>query len=465
MVALGDALQLLGRSAAMDAARRRRWRCSSRCRPSPISSRRSPRWRPTKPSSGRSEDAIRYADRALALAEELGLPRPARALGYRGMARASLGDTGGLEDFREAIALATEAGQGREVALLHNNLELLLWRFEGPAACLEVQPRRDRLREGRGASPRCVDDAHGGIARRARRRRRARRGARDRRGASPRAWRRAGTCSISRDGRAAQTRVLDPAGPGRQAAEVLDWLERAADEIGDGGHRRHRPGLVAAGARRARSDEAASRACSSSSSRSPAPARSAKYFGVPPRDGAHRPRDLGEFALAERLVGGFEPRYPYAEHALVAANARSPRRAGTWRPRPMATPMPPIAGSGSGSSPSRRSRSSARAGVCSGSRRPTEAAPSCATPERSSSGSRRPRRSPRPTRSSPPRPDLRRKRRSSAVLRRRGSRADVARSCCLAIGPARRHICLMLWSARSLRDASPSAAMRLRLRA
>ncbi len=69
---------------------------------------------------------------------ELGLPRPARALGYRGLARTDLGDPGGLQDFREAIELATEAGQGREVALLHNNLGMDLWGFEGPAASLEV---------------------------------------------------------------------------------------------------------------------------------------------------------------------------------------------------------------------------------------------------------------------------------------------------------------------------------------
>ena len=30
---------------------------------------------------------------------------------------------------------------------------------------------------------------------------------------------------------------------------------------------------------------------------------------------------IGEPELAERLVSGLEPRYPYAEHALVAANA------------------------------------------------------------------------------------------------------------------------------------------------
>ena len=87
---------------------------------------------------GRSEDAIRTAERALVLAEELGLPRPARALGYRGMARGNLGDPRGLRDFREAIELATEAGQGREVALLHNNLGSVLGAFEGTAASLAV---------------------------------------------------------------------------------------------------------------------------------------------------------------------------------------------------------------------------------------------------------------------------------------------------------------------------------------
>ena len=44
---------------------------------------------------GRSEDGVRYAERALALAEELGLARPARALGFRGLARSDLGDRGG----------------------------------------------------------------------------------------------------------------------------------------------------------------------------------------------------------------------------------------------------------------------------------------------------------------------------------------------------------------------------------
>jgi tetratricopeptide (TPR) repeat protein len=85
---------------------------------------------------GRHEAAISVADRAIALADQLGLPRPPRALGYGGYARSNLGNAGGLDDMREAIQLATQAGQGRDVALLHNNLGVNLWAFEGPQAAL-----------------------------------------------------------------------------------------------------------------------------------------------------------------------------------------------------------------------------------------------------------------------------------------------------------------------------------------
>lgn len=46
--------------------------------------------------------ALQVAERALALASELGMPSPARALAFRGMACVSLGDPRGLQDFREA---------------------------------------------------------------------------------------------------------------------------------------------------------------------------------------------------------------------------------------------------------------------------------------------------------------------------------------------------------------------------
>ena len=84
---------------------------------------------------------------------------------------------------------------------------------------------------------------------------------------------------------------------------------------------------------------------------------------------------IGDPELAERLVGGLEPRTPTPSTPSSRRTPPSPRPAGTCRPPPMPTPMPPIAGSGSGSSPSRRSRSSARAGASLGLSRPTEAAP------------------------------------------------------------------------------------------
>ena len=92
---------------------------------------------------GEHRRAIGFADRAIALAEVLGLPEPARALGFRGGARAWLGDAGGVQDMRRALDAATDQGLGREVALVHNNLSAALWPIEGPRARLEA------LREGR----------------------------------------------------------------------------------------------------------------------------------------------------------------------------------------------------------------------------------------------------------------------------------------------------------------------------
>ncbi|MGA7989034.1 MAG: adenylate/guanylate cyclase domain-containing protein [Candidatus Dormiibacterota bacterium] len=83
-------------------------------------------------------EAIAAAERALDLATDLGLPEPARALGVRGYARAYLGDAQGLGDMRRALALAVEQGLGGAAAVLHNNLALASWQYEGPSAALEV---------------------------------------------------------------------------------------------------------------------------------------------------------------------------------------------------------------------------------------------------------------------------------------------------------------------------------------
>ena len=94
---------------------------------------------------GKSAAGVRHAEQALALAGELGLPRSARTLGYLGLARCDLGDAAGLDDFREAIVLATEAGQGHDAGLIYGNLGETLWAFEGARAGTRAHAFRHRL--------------------------------------------------------------------------------------------------------------------------------------------------------------------------------------------------------------------------------------------------------------------------------------------------------------------------------
>ncbi len=86
-------------------------------------------------------EAAALAERAVELAAELGLPVPARALGFRGCARFALGQAAGLEDMRRALAAATAQGLGREAAVLYHNLGVSLGRAEGPRAAWELAQR------------------------------------------------------------------------------------------------------------------------------------------------------------------------------------------------------------------------------------------------------------------------------------------------------------------------------------
>ena len=86
--------------------------------------------------SGSYAAAVDAADRACALAQELGLPDPPRALGYRGMARAYAGDAGGLAEMERALAAFLEIGTGREVAVIQNNLAVAGYPLEGPERSL-----------------------------------------------------------------------------------------------------------------------------------------------------------------------------------------------------------------------------------------------------------------------------------------------------------------------------------------
>ena len=95
----------------------------------------------TRAVGGAYLEAIAAAERSLALAAELGMPEPAKALGYRAYARSALGERQGVEDMRRALQLAIEQGQGGAAAILHNNLAMVSWQYDGPqvalAACRE----------------------------------------------------------------------------------------------------------------------------------------------------------------------------------------------------------------------------------------------------------------------------------------------------------------------------------------
>ena len=262
------------------------------------------------------EAAVGYAERALALAEELGLDRPARALGFRGAARADLGDPGGLEDMREAIVLATQAGQGHETAVLHNNLGIALWGFEGPGAALELLRAGVALAQARGQAERVnfstantlgalfeIGDLDGALE-----------------VAADFAERLEDEdVMVFLEVRALQARILALRG---QTAQLSDWL----DPLESGSRGTEDPQLVVSGllaSALARAglgqDEAAAALL----------AEVEATYDV--RDFLNYPADLpamvrtalgiGNRELAERLVSRLEPRYPYAEHALAAANA------------------------------------------------------------------------------------------------------------------------------------------------
>jgi class 3 adenylate cyclase/tetratricopeptide (TPR) repeat protein len=94
-------------------------------------------------------DAVAAAERALQLAEQLGLPESTRALGFRG-ARAYLGERQGLDDMRRALALSIEQGRARDAAILHGNLALADWLYQGPAAALTACLRGVEFCERRG---------------------------------------------------------------------------------------------------------------------------------------------------------------------------------------------------------------------------------------------------------------------------------------------------------------------------
>ncbi len=99
---------------------------------------------------GEFTDAIRFADRAIALAASIGLEDPVTALHFRGFARREMGDAGGMDDVRRALELGIVRGQSMAVLPIYNNLALQSWLDEGPQSAVDTLMDGVRFAERRG---------------------------------------------------------------------------------------------------------------------------------------------------------------------------------------------------------------------------------------------------------------------------------------------------------------------------
>ena len=108
--------------------------------------------------------AIVTVGRALTLADQLGLPVPGRALGYRGGARSFQGDLGGLTDIEQALDLLIADGKGRDAAQLQHILTYTRWFLEGPAAAATQFEQARAFAAGRGLAERAQASAASSVA-------------------------------------------------------------------------------------------------------------------------------------------------------------------------------------------------------------------------------------------------------------------------------------------------------------
>jgi tetratricopeptide (TPR) repeat protein len=274
-----------------------------------------------------SVEGVRFAERALALAADLGLPTPARALGYRGLARCELGDPAGIADMRKALQIALDAGQGREAGLLYNNLSRVLLAFEGPVAALEMSRMGIAFDEARGLT---------GLA----------------------LWMRGGMLDILADAgeleevltsaervaeeasaagilppaltvRATQARVFAMRGDADRAMGFLDWLERSTRETGGAEILIMSLGSSAI-ARAAHGQDDRARTLLDEIAATPDLRSKSVFFTWLPFL-VRAALSIGDSDLAGRLATGPEPTTPYAEHALVAVSAALAEAGGDFR--------------------------------------------------------------------------------------------------------------------------------------
>jgi len=264
---------------------------------------------------GRHESGIAYADRALALCAELGLPPDAHTLGFRGLARSLLGDRAGIEEQREAIALATQAGNGWTAAVVSSNFGGALWAFEGPEAAIGVWREAIAFANARGIGA-AVKWASAGLCE-----------ALVDHGEFHEALELASEINDRHQGetgisstmtRLAEARVMMLRGQTAEVASSLDWLEETlrADATPEVIVLLAVPAAIRAVL--AQPDQAAELLVEIDTN--PVNREDPQYATCLPMM-VRTALSLDKLELARRLVANVEPRHPITEHALTTATA------------------------------------------------------------------------------------------------------------------------------------------------
>ncbi len=274
--------------------------------------------------SGSYEEAIAAAERALALAEKLGVPEPARAIERRGIARAYLGDPDGLIEMERALSLFIEQGEGNEAAGTQNNLAIARYPLQGPARSLADFEQGIAFCEQRGLATQVETmeaDCPGLLVELGRPEE-----ALERAGALAAAVEASGGTWVLSWVRALELATQLARGEAEGASGIADWLVEAARSHATSDTTVEVLAAVAA-ARLAAAEPDQARALLAELEQTPG-ARDVPYYSRQLGAMLRTALAAGDPDLAQRLADGIDPRYPLNQHALCAARAQLAEHAG-----------------------------------------------------------------------------------------------------------------------------------------
>jgi predicted ATPase/class 3 adenylate cyclase len=274
--------------------------------------------------AGAHGETIAAAERALTLAEALDLPAAAFALGFRGMARAYSGDSGGLAEIEQALALLLEQGEGQHAAILQNNLAIARYPLEGPARSLAAFEQGIAFCEQRGLATMAATleaDCPGLLVELAR---------------PVEALERAGRLAASAEAsgdihvliwlRAVELATHLARGESKAAPGIADWLVETV-RTGATTDVTVEVLAAAAAARLAAAEPDQAGALLAELEQTPG-ARETPYYARQLAAMLRTALAVGDPELARRLAEGLEPLFPLREHALCAARAQLAEAAG-----------------------------------------------------------------------------------------------------------------------------------------